>query len=120
MLQKPRIVIIDDNKELLMLLSDFFDIENKYTVICLEGISDINELSVLKPSLVLLDLYMPTLSGNEIMELKRGIPEIADVPVILITGSKERAKQEMLNMAQIVMEKPVCLDELDNSISLLL
>ncbi|KUO53414.1 MAG: hypothetical protein APF76_09235 [Desulfitibacter sp. BRH_c19] len=119
-MQKPRIVIIDDNKELLMLLCDFLDMESKYTVIGLEGISNIYELSVLKPSLILLDLYMPTLSGHEIMELKCGIPEIADVPVILITGSKERAKQETLNMAKIVLEKPISLDELDYSISLLI
>ncbi len=90
-------VIIDDYKDYLVLLSEYLSIDNKYTFICLEGITDITELSILNPSIVLLDLHMPTLSGDQILKLMRGIPKLANIPVILITALKQQASHETLD-----------------------
>jgi CheY-like chemotaxis protein len=39
-----------------------------------------------KPSLILLDLMLPYMDGLEFRALQRAAPEIADIPVIVITA----------------------------------
>jgi CheY-like chemotaxis protein len=40
-----------------------------------------------KPSLILLDLVMPVLDGREFRERQKASPEIADIPVLVISGA---------------------------------
>jgi CheY-like chemotaxis protein len=40
-----------------------------------------------KPSLILLDLVMPVLDGRGFRERQKASPEIADIPVLVISGA---------------------------------
>ncbi|MEW6624948.1 MAG: response regulator [Bacillota bacterium] len=115
----PRIVIIDDNKELLSILTYFLK-ECGFDARGLSSITNIEQLVELKPSLVLLDLEMPALTGYEVLELMRKVPKLKHIPVIVITGLKYRNPEENLHLAQDILEKPFSLDVLLNRISILL
>jgi CheY-like chemotaxis protein len=60
------------------------------------------------PTLVLLDLNLPRLSGFEVLQWMRGRPELAALPVIIFSSSscpEDKAKAAALG-AQEYVEKP--------------
>lgn len=67
-----------------------------------------------QPDLVLLDIKMPRISGLEILETMRKEPEIAQIPVIIVTASNEpKVKLAALRLgASDFLSKPVDPSEL--------
>lgn len=114
-MEKPRkLLIIDDNEELLVALSDYFT-KNKYEVISanngLDGLKLIEEQRS-SIDIIITDLVMPNISGVAVISIvKKKYPEI---PVIAITGWGEHpeALAEQAN-ADLVLEKPFELPEME-------
>ena len=81
--ERPRILALDDDPETLRVVRDALSQAGYATVVTgdHEGLSDI--LRREKPALVLLDLMLP---GTDGIELMREVPELADVPVVFISG----------------------------------
>jgi len=110
-LTKTKIVVVDDNEELLGILIEFL---NNYNLngIGLNGITDIRQITDLSPDLVILDLEMHALNGNQILKLIRYIPEYENIPVIIITALKEKATEDTLELAQDLFIKPFVFNSL--------
>jgi DNA-binding response OmpR family regulator len=51
-----------------------------------DGLAGLVKATATHPSLVLLDLMMPDLGGVRVLEEMRDDPELADIPVIVVTG----------------------------------
>jgi len=82
----PEILIIDDDRNLTSLLSEFLNTQG-FTSRCIaNGRDGLRELFNRKPDLVVLDVTMPQMDGWEV--LKR-IREVSDVPVIMLTARDE-------------------------------
>ena len=67
-----------------------------------------------RPSLVLLDLYMPELDGFGVLKWIRGRSALADVPVVVLTSSgrpEDETRARWLG-ARAVYRKPADIDEL--------
>jgi DNA-binding response OmpR family regulator len=109
----PLVVVIDDNEQLLTLVTDALN-SSGYEAIGLKGISDVSTLIALKPSMVLLDLEMPLLSGEEVLALMKELPELAEIPVIIISALKQLTSKAVLDMADDVLEKPFSYEDLLN------
>ena len=115
--EKPRILVIDDSKETVAGLHSFFN--NKYDVLTAE-----NGLDGLKHfeeddngiDLVITDLVMPDISGVGVISIvKKKYPGI---PVIAITGWGEHPEALATEAdADLVLEKPFELSELDNHVT---
>jgi len=65
------------------------------------------------PQLVLLDLNLPKISGNEVLERLRAHPECGNVPVIVLTSSDSPADRKDISRlgARAYFRKPSQLDE---------
>jgi len=117
MADKLKILVIDDSKETVAGLQSFFN--NKYEVMTAE-----NGLDGLKHfedddngiDLVITDLVMPDISGVGVISIvKKKYPGI---PVIAITGWGEHPEALATEAdADLVMEKPFELAELDKHVS---
>ncbi len=55
------------------------------------GVAAIRCISLEKPDLVLLDYNMPVCDGAQVLEMIRADPEFADLPVIFLTGTVDKA-----------------------------
>ena len=115
--EKPKILVIDDSKETVAGLQSFFG--QKYEVLTagngLDGLKYFEEAET-DIDLVITDLVMPDISGVGVISIvKKKYP---GVPVIAITGWGEHPEALATEAdADLVMEKPFELDELDQQVS---
>ena len=82
-LGRPRILVVDDDPHTLRLVRDALS-RAGYAVLVTAAADELGDLiRSEQPRLVLLDLVLPGVDGIELMAQ---IPELADVPVIFISG----------------------------------
>ena len=65
-----------------------------------------------KPGLILLDLMMPRMSGTEFRMVQKVDPQLADLPVVLISADGRMEEKARLLEADGALRKPIELDEL--------
>jgi DNA-binding NtrC family response regulator len=116
-----RLLIIEDNEEVLRSLKKYFT-KKKYNVVTasngLDGLK-VYENDQDGFDLIITDLVMPNISGVAIISLvKKKSPQ---TPVIAITGWGEHPEALATEaQADLVLEKPIELDRMDRFISDLL
>jgi two-component system chemotaxis response regulator CheY len=83
------VMIIDDDPELRVSLAEYLE-EAGYAVVAFSNGSD--ALAYLRkhppPASILLDLFMPVMSGWEFARHLRSHRRLASIPVVVITGSE--------------------------------
>lgn len=83
------ILIVDDEPDLLRLIDLNLRREGYRTVLAAAGLEALAAARAESPSLVILDLMLPDLSGTEVCRRLRAAPETKDVPVIMLTARGE-------------------------------
>ena len=83
---KKKILVVDDDEEFLqefreMLVSSGYDV----TAVP-DGVSAVKAVCVGKPDVIILDLRMRGMSGFEVADKLKGVPEAAGIPLIAMTG----------------------------------
>jgi CheY-like chemotaxis protein len=58
------------------------------------------------PGVIILDLRMPNLNGEEFLKRLRSVPRLAAVPVVLVSGDRYTEKAAEKLKAQAVLTKP--------------
>ena len=104
---KPEVMIVDDqemNREILAALID----EEFTPVMCKDGIEAIETLRARKRtiSLVLLDLHMPGMSGQDVLRTLKADPELGKIPVIVMTGESDAEIESLELGASDFIPKP--------------
>jgi diguanylate cyclase (GGDEF)-like protein len=81
---KNSLLIVDDDKSSLMMLSDI--LKNDYTVrVAPDGASAIRIAEQFLPDLILLDIIMPDMDGFQVFKTLRNSEKTAQIPIIFIT-----------------------------------
>lgn len=116
-----KLLIIDDNEEVLISLYNYFIAKNYDVTSASNGLDALKLIESDQEvfDLIITDLVMPTVSGVGIISIvKKKSP---DVPIIAITGWGEHpealAKEAR---ADVVLEKPVELSDLEETVRELL
>jgi two-component system, sensor histidine kinase and response regulator len=106
------ILIVDDEVDIRDSLCEFFEDEG-YTVATAANGAEALELlaSGELPCVIILDLLMPVLDGNEMYERMQADPRLAQLPVIISTSDPRRAPSGVLTM-----KKPVSLLRLASTV----
>lgn len=74
-----------------------------------DGFRGLQELLKSRPDMVMLDLDLPTLRGDEICRLLRSMPDYKEIPILVCSSMPEAQKQEMRLLglgADAYLEKP--------------
>ena len=88
---KPRILVIDDDPNIGVYISRLFGDTGRYLVeVETDPIVAMATARLYQPDLLLLDIYMPGLSGLEIAEQLRAEPCLSSRPIIFFTGMTTR------------------------------
>jgi len=88
-----RILVVDDEPDILSLLVYQFSREGFRVSTAVDGRSAISSARDDHPDLVVLDLMLPSVDGYEVLKTLRGDDETSDIPVILLTARKEEEER---------------------------
>lgn len=99
------------HKEICVMIKDHLEKYNYQVFFTLTGANAIERIKELSPDLIILDLMLPFISGDELI---RNIRKFSDVPVIVVSAkSLTFNKVELLRLgADDYLTKPFDLDEL--------
>lgn len=112
---KPaRILVVDDEPDLLLLLEEHLSQEGYQVITATTGMQAITIAREEHPELILLDVMMPGVSGFDVCNILQDFPETASIPIIFLTAVAETKRKVMgLNLgADDYITKPFDLHEL--------
>ncbi len=113
---KTRIMLVDDNKEFLGELKEFFAGQERYEIAgeAYEGVGALEKFAALKPDVLLLDLVMPQMDGFSVLErIVKGESKI----IVLSALSQDAFVSKAMSLgADYYMMKPVSLSNLKDRI----
>ena len=81
------ILIVDDSKSIAALLEADLTAEGYSTSIACNGEEALASLANHQPDLIVLDLYMPDMTGLEVLEALRNHPIWSGIPVIMLSSA---------------------------------
>jgi len=94
---KKTIMIVDDEPDFLSVLKFGLGMAGYNVVTAPDGQAAIDLISKNKPDLVLLDLLMPKIRGEDVCKRLKSDPNFKTIPIILLTAmmcdSKEKVKE---------------------------
>jgi DNA-binding response OmpR family regulator len=117
MTNQKKILIVDDEPDVVKWLSILFK-ENGYEVVgAYDGHEGFEKAQTERPDLIALDLSMPRESGIKMYRNLLNSEELADVPVIMITGATPKVNEFLSRLKHKkspagFFEKPIDKDEL--------
>jgi phosphate regulon transcriptional regulator PhoB len=87
---KKQIIVVDDEKDIVELVSFNLAQEGFSVLKAFNGRSAIEMIKAGKPDLIILDLMMPEMNGMEVCRVVRGNIEMSDIPVIMLTAKSDQ------------------------------
>jgi DNA-binding response OmpR family regulator len=117
--QPPKVLVIDDDPELLHSLELRFRNFELQMLAAYHGMHGIWLATIEKPDLIITDVRMPQGEGSYVMQCLSQRADTSAIPVIVLTGVRNLALQaRLLQMGAVkVFHKPVAFDVLLNEIS---
>lgn len=88
-LPTPKILLVDDDPDIIELLAYNLKKEGYETASALDGIEAVEVAKTFKPDLILLDVMMPKQDGIETARQIRQIPEFKDTYILFLTARTE-------------------------------
>lgn len=87
-----KILIVDDEKVILEVLEAYFEKESWEISFATNGIEALKKVKDESPDLIVLDLMLPDISGEEVCRLVR---KESDIPIIMLTAKS--AEDDLIN-----------------------
>jgi DNA-binding response OmpR family regulator len=108
------ILVVEDAENLLRFVRVNLGVEG-YTVLGVNSGRRVLELAVeAKPDLIILDLMLPQLGGWELLARLKSHPELASIPVLILTAAAQQQEEDRARRMGAVdyLVKPVSANEL--------
>ncbi|NOT10928.1 MAG: PAS domain S-box protein [Methylococcaceae bacterium] len=108
----PVVLVVDDNDDMRHYLKEI--LEPHYNVLCAnDGLQGLQIVQTHKPDLVITDLMMTTMDGDDLVTELHADPALADIPIIVVSAkSDESSRTQLLKSGiQSYFTKPFSRDE---------
>lgn len=86
MTRKPLILVVEDDPSVQNLLQLLLEGEGFEVITAKDGLEGLVKMDLQHPSLLILDLMMPNVSGDRLLDEVRDDPRLRSVPVIIVSG----------------------------------
>ena len=110
---QPQVLAVDDDEDIRAMIEMALDLGGISSTGAASGEGALQRLREgLRPSVILLDLMMPGLSGWDFRAAQACDLELAAIPVVVLSGGGNVAKEAESLGARAYLRKPVDLDDL--------
>ena len=113
----PTILVVDDDEHIRELVCEALDFEGYEARAAGDGRAALDVLAQWRPDLILLDLNMPRMDGWMFCARQRETPEIADIPIALMSAAHNLRARPLPCEPAVILEKPFDLDHLLQSVA---
>jgi DNA-binding response OmpR family regulator len=113
-MHKNRILIVDDEPDLVETLQTRLEQENFECLIAYDGNSALELARKEAPDLIILDLMLPGLDGYKVSRLLKFQEELMHIPIIMLTA-RDKSEDRLLGEqtgADYYMTKPFSMEKL--------
>ena len=106
---KPKIIIVDDKEEYFLVLEKFLEPLGFQVFSFSNAEKALTLAAFIEPDMFIVDLYMPIKTGFTLVRDLQSVPELADIPVILMSSVNEEVlKKACFNFnCQGYLTKPI-------------
>lgn len=113
----PRILVIDDNTAIRVLLRTMLEQEGYEVVEAANGTEGFQQYQAVPSDLVITDLWMPVMDGLEMLRaLRHGVP----TPTVIVLSGDQHALAQARRLTPHTFAKPVVLKQLRAAVHALL
>jgi len=82
----PKILVVDDEQDLVSTVVYRLKFAQCAVVTAANGQEALDRAAAERPDLILLDMNMPVMNGQEVLRRLRADPELKEIPVIMLTA----------------------------------
>ncbi|MCK9594546.1 MAG: response regulator [Candidatus Omnitrophica bacterium] len=122
MINKKKVLVIDDSKLILTMIADELEMRGFEFIAVSDGAQGLKKVKESKPDIIILDLILPGLSGEEVCREIRRDERTFDIPVIMLTAKNTDADKIIGKVigADCYIPKPFEMDNLLKEITRLI
>jgi len=107
-MKKPRIVAIDDEVDFITMLQDYFGLRGYDIEVAIRGAKGIELVKEKKPDVVLMDLKMPGIDGDEVLKMIKTLDPSPKIIFVTAYDDGGKTKARLLKMgAYAYFDKPI-------------
>ena len=118
-----KILIIEDNEDLVIFLKRILESVNYVVFSTTRGKGAVDLAIDKKPDVVILDIVLPDIGGEEVERLLKEEPTTRNIPIIYMTALVSREDEELAESSdqpRLLLSKPVTTKRLLKAIDLAL
>ena len=109
----PRpILLVEDDRDSRTMLTTALESAGLSVVTATNGVEAFNLARAHRPSLILLDLMMPPMSGEEFRRAQLANADIRKIPVVVVSAHYDAARIARRMRASGYLSKPIDFDQL--------
>jgi len=112
----PHVLVVDDDQDLLALITETLDLEGYRVDAAVNGAKALDLLEDEMPDLILLDMKMPVMDGTEFTKRFRARHDHAS-RIVLVTAAADAEKSAKAIGVNGYLEKPFDLDALLDTVA---
>jgi len=83
----PLVLVVEDDRDIREVIAEVLALAGYRTCTAPNGRMALEQARVDRPDLIVLDLLMPVMNGWQFMEAQRRDPELATIPVVVVTAA---------------------------------
>ena len=102
----PRVLVIEDDPRLVGLLIATLESEGYDVAVTESALGAVELVRRVQPAVILLDLGLPYRSGGSVLADVKADPDLAPIPVIIVSALADSLPDERKAMAAAVITKP--------------
>ena len=96
MVDKPRVLLVDDEPDLVQLVSLRLQSTGYQVAVAYDGQEALDQVKKEKPDLIILDLMLPKMDGYKVCRLLKFDERYKKIPILIFTA---RAQEEDIKLA---------------------
>jgi CheY-like chemotaxis protein len=106
------VLVVDDDRDIRETLQELLEDEGYPAMGAKNGADALARMHERRPSLVVLDLFMPVMDGAEFRRRQLEDPALADVPVLVVSAAAGLDERVEAMRPDGYLEKPIRLERL--------